>query len=240
MYDFIILGATFASAGLAHILEKRCLIIEESLQAGGEFYSALNFGKDYYSLVKNTESEKLKELFISKGVYGSDSFIYPYLSKADVLFGTSVLSIDSTDLGFLCSVHSVEGFETFEAKNIIDTRSNENISISKSFNLLFESKIIPENLGVEFEKAFMENHYVLKITVPLCYGYYEARKDAIKVIEKFTAEQKLIISASTFDYEVKPDYKQCSNGIISLPSKVFSNPVLSFDAGINVGKELSL
>ena len=43
MYDVIVLGATFAAAGIAQQHKEKCLVIERRAQAGYEFFGALDF-----------------------------------------------------------------------------------------------------------------------------------------------------------------------------------------------------
>ena len=59
MYETIILGATFAAAGIASRQKKKCLILEQSLQAGYEFFGALNYGTDYDVPLKTQEGQAL-------------------------------------------------------------------------------------------------------------------------------------------------------------------------------------
>ena len=234
MYDVIVLGATFTAAGIAHTFKKNCLILEQSFQAGSEFFGALQFGSGYDNKPKRNESAALQERFLDSDMYSWHTEIYPYLQQADILFGTQVSSIQKTDNGFLCVAYGVQGFYTYEAKQIIDTRSNEEISVSKTFNLLIESSETPVFSGVFFEKAGLENHYILHLPVPLSCGYPEARKMAQNVVRQFSETQKLILSASVFDYQIKADYPKKRDDILRLPSKAYNNPILAFEVGLEV------
>ncbi len=234
MYDVIVLGATFAAAGIAHKYKKNCLILEHGLQAGSEFFGALQFGSDYDKMPENKEAVALQESFASSNIYSCTAQIYPYLQEANVLFDTQFVSAQKTENGFLCVTHGVEGFCTYEAKRVIDTRSNAAISISKTFNLLIESKETPVFSGVHSEKTGMENHYVLRLPVPLSCGYTQARAAAQNIVQQFSETQKLILSASAFDYQIKADYPKTREGIFYLPSKAYENPILAFEAGLEV------
>ena len=46
MYEVIVLGATFAAAGIAEQCKHNCLILERRAQAGYEFFGALQFDVD--------------------------------------------------------------------------------------------------------------------------------------------------------------------------------------------------
>ncbi len=236
MYDLIILGATFAAAGIAQKYKKNCLILESTMQAGGEFFGALHFGSDFDKKPKNDESKPLWEKFRGGSVYGLEREIYPYFNEVDILFGIQLVSVQKGEKGFVCLAHGVEGFCTFEAKKVIDTRASEEISISKTFNLLIESREDPLFEGTDSYKVGFENHYVVRLPIPLSCGYAEAREKARSLIRKFSNAQKLILLAFFFDYQIKEEYPKTNDGILYLPSKAFENPLLAFDAGLEAEK----
>lgn len=239
MYDVIVLGATFAAAGIAHQYKETCLVVEHRTQAGYEFFGALHFGSGYDKNVKRKEALPLQQSFlqVNGDVYGCDAHIYPLLQEAHVLFGTQIVSVEKTDGGFLCVTHGVGGLCTYKARQVIDTRCNAEMCSSKTFNLLIESKEVPSFLDVRAEKAGKENHYVLRCPVPVSYGYAEARAAAQNVIRQFSETQKLILSAHEFDHQVKEGYPKTQDGILYLPSKAYENPVLAFEAGLGMGEE---
>lgn len=238
MYEVIVLGATFAAAGICHRYKEKCLVIERRAQAGYEFFGALHFGSGYDEEIKSREAQRLQKQFLQKnaGVYGCDAHIYPILGEAHVLFGTEVVSVEKADGGFLCVTHGVEGFRTYKAKRIIDTRCNAEMCICKTYNLLMESKEKPAYSNVYCERAGGENRYVLRCPVPLYCGYVEARRIAQNVIRCFSETQRLILSANEFDYQVKEGYPKTQGEILYLPSKVYENPVLAFEAGLCIGE----
>ena len=233
MYEVIVLGATFAAAGIAHTYKKNCLVLEQSMQAGGEFFGALCYGAGCDRPLYG-EAAKLQERFASSHIYSCDAEIYPYLQQADVLFDTQIVSVKKTEKGFLCTTWGVEGFCEYEARCVIDTRSSEKMSHSKTFNLLVESKETPAFSGMTIEKAGLEDHYVLRLPVALSCGYADARAAAKKIVAQFSETQKLLLSAWGFDYRVKGDYPKTENGILQLPSKMYADPVLAFGAGLEV------
>jgi UDP-galactopyranose mutase len=112
------LGATFAASGIAQQYNKKCLVIERRAQAGYEFFGALDF------TVEETE-------------------IYAHFKSCHILFCTDLVSVQNTDNQFACVTHGVQGFYTYYAKKVIDTRSNAEMSLSKTYNLLIDSKEIP-------------------------------------------------------------------------------------------------
>ena len=95
MYEVIVLGATFAAAGIAAQCKNNCLILERRAQAGYEFFGALQFGSDCESDLCESEAIALQQQFLQKAdAYDRSSLIYPYLQKSDVLFGVEVAAIE--------------------------------------------------------------------------------------------------------------------------------------------------
>lgn len=234
MYDIIVLGATFAAAGIAHRHRKKCLILESSLQAGNEFYGALNFGSDENQCPKAPEALALQNAFSDCDPYSRITKIYPFLRMADILFGIRPISVEKVEGGYECRAYGVEGFCTFCAKQIIDTRADAEISVSKTYNLLIESAGKPHFDGVECVRAGADHHYILRLCVPLSQGYTQARNLAHQLVLQFSEGQKLIFSASSFDYQVPKNHSAYRGEIRLLPSKAYANPILAFEAGLEV------
>ena len=215
MYDVIVLGATFASAGIARECKDRCLVIEQSAQAGGEFTSALSTDPN------------------------GGSHLYRCFEESEILFCTKLVSLEKIEEGFLCTTHGVNGFRTHKAKRVIDTRCNDAMCLSKTYNLLIESNEEPDNLKTPYTAGNRNHTYLLRCTVPLSCGYGQAREEAARVMERFSGTQRLIFSANAFDYQVKPGYPKTENGILYLPSKAYESPSLAFEAGVSFGKEVA-
>lgn len=210
MYEVIVLGATFAAAGIAHKYKEKCLVIERRAQAGYEFC----------------------------GEHPFDTPIYPYLKECHTDFCVEIGAVEKTDGGFLCVTHGVDGFRSYTAKKVVDTRCNAEMAISKTYNLLIESEETPCFSNTACEKTGTENRYVIRCAVPLFCGYAEARSIAQKVIQCFSESQRLILLADEFDYQVKEGYPKMQEGILYLPSKAYKNPSLAFEAGLAVGEVL--
>ena len=111
------------------------------------------------------------------------------------------------------------------------------MSLSKTYNLLIDSKEEPVFSNVQCKKANGENRYILYCPTPLFYGYAQARAAAQDIIMQFSETQRLILSANEFDYHIKEDYPKTQDGILYLPSKVYENPTLAFEAGLKIGEE---
>lgn len=238
MYETIVLGATFLAAGIAARQKKSCLIIEPTFQAGYEFFGALDFGTGYEDAPKTQEGAALHQQFFEEGVtpYMRNTYIYPILQESNVLFGTQVVAIEKQEEGFLCKVYSVDGYSSFFAKHIIDTRCNEGVSAAKTYNLLVESNAAPQIEGVEVRSTGIDRHYVLRCPVPLSCDHSQARAVAEETVRQFSEAQKLILLADEFDYQVKQAQPDAVNGICILPSKAYKNPVCAFEAGLGVQK----
>ena len=233
MLDVIVLGATFAAAGIAQKYKDTCLVLEHGTRAGYEFFGALNFGKGWETAPFREEATQLQGQLLS-GFYGGDRHIYPYFQESNILFQADVVSVEQVEDHFVCVTHGIDGFSSFEAKTVIDTRCRDGMCISKTYNLLVESSEIPVISGATAEKAPGENRYLLRCAVPADCSYPEARQVALGIMGKFTDGQKVILSADVFDYQVKAGYPKAENGIFCLPSKAYGNPVLAFQAGLEV------
>lgn len=240
MYDVIVLGATFAAAGIAAALQEKCLVIEPRTQAGYEFFGALSFGTNCQKApVRQAARDLQKALLPENGCpYGGDRLIYPYFEASHILFATRPVSTEQTEDGFLCTVHGVNGFCTYKAKTVVDTRSSDAISISKTYNLLIESEEPPALEGADIQPGGLDRHYLLSCPVPLSATFCDARSLAQKYIARFSETQKLILSANVFDYRVKPEFPKQSDGIHYLPSKLYEVPALAFEAGLAFAEEV--
>ena len=240
MYEVIVLGATFAAAGIAEQCKHNCLILERRAQAGYEFFGALQFDVDCESDLCESKAIALQQQFLQRtDAYDRSSLIYPYLQRSDVLFGVEIVVVEKTDSGFCCKTYGIDGFRSFEAKKVVDTRCSADISTSKYLNILIESEEPPVQLNTEFTKAKTDRHYILHCPIPLSWDYPQAREAAHEVIKQFSEMQKLILSANTFDYQVRKDYPKTEHDILYLPSKAYENPVLAFEAGLHIGKEMT-
>ncbi len=238
MYDVIVLGATFSAAGIAQVSEN-CLVLERRPQAGYEFISALNFGTDSDKELKSEEAKALQKIFKNRtSQFDISAPFYKLLEDKNVLLNTEIISVEKKDDYFVCITHGVSGYHTFEAKKIVDTRCNDSICNSKTYNILMDGDVSELSPDFNYEKVGFENNYVLRIPVSVDASYSEARKKAKDIIETLPETHRLVISADAFDYEVKKDYPKTENGIVYLPSKKFENPLLAFDKGVCLGKEL--
>ena len=241
MHEVIVLGATFAAAGIAARLKGSCLVLERRLQAGCEFFGALNFGSGYGKAVSGKEAQQLHRKFLQagNGYYGCDAYIYPYFHPDHTLFATEIVSIEKNCDVFQCVTHGVDGFRTFSARQVVDTRTHGKAVLSKTYNLLIRSDNPPCFAGISTEKAGMTDNYVLHCPVSPGCSFSEARAEAQKLLHRFSEDQRVILFANEFDYQIRPEALAVEDGIRYLPSKLFENPVLAFDAGLALGEEIA-
>ena len=241
MFDVIVFGATFAAAGIAEIHKEKCLVLEERSYAGYEFCGALQFGTE----LKKPEDEaaaRFYSLFMgaSPSNFGRETVLYPIFKGSRTIFGAKVVSAEKKGDHFTCTVCGVNGFSVYHAKRIVDTRCSKEQSLEKSYNLLVESKSTPCFEGVLCQRIEPGHRYILRCAVPLSCSFSEGRRIALEIIRRFSPEQKLILSANEFDYAVKEGFPKTEKEILLLPSKSCKNPVLAFEAGLKIGKEIKL
>ena len=212
MYEVIVLGATFAAAGIAQQYKEKCLVLERSARAGYEFFCAQGFLAD------------------------AGLSVYPYFRECHTVFCTEICEVTQNDGYFLCQTHGVDGFRTYKAKKLIDTRCKDAMCVSKTFDLLVESEEIPVFPNTTWEQTEWENRYVLRCEVPLDCSYTEARLLAGEVVRSFSENQRLILAADEFDYHVKADYPKTEGGCLYMPSKAYASPQQAFQAGAAAGE----
>ena len=236
MYEVIILGATFAAAGLAQHYKKDCLVIESSHQAGYEFCGTLqDYSGDAYAPRCDAASALQKTLLENPVIHGTHPAIYPYFRDCNILFGTQIVAIREENGISDCTVHGSRGFVTYRAKAVIDTRCSDAMSKSKTYNFLMESPTRPVFSGATCRETAKNGQYLVQCPVALDSDFTDARKAMYEVMKQFTPEQRLILSANVFDYQVRPGYPKMCGGILYLPSKGYQSPVEAMDMGLQMG-----
>lgn len=241
LYDVIVLGATFTAAGIAQKYKEKCLIVERSTLAGYEFLSALNFGTEYTQELKSDAAKNLLEIFKQRDAFNGDRIclydcatsFYRLLEGKNVLLNTEIISVEKSCEGFVCTVHSVSGYHTYKAKNIIDTRVHDDMYDTKTYNFSVDGvEDLIKIPNVICEKWGFEHNYVLRCSVLPESDFIDARKMVAEYIKNLPEGFKLLAMASDFDYNIKPEYPKCVDGIFYMPSKAYKNPILAFDAGV--------
>lgn len=245
MYDVIVLGATFAAAGIAGVRKEKCLILDSKPYAGHEFLSALHFGTAYETPLKTKEGQALYETFVEREALKDERIclfscaapFYQLLEGLPVLLNMQIVSVTKEAEGFTCIAHGISGYRSFKAKQVIDTRSIPERCSGKTYNFLVDGEgnvSLPQ--GVKQEKWGLPCHYVLRCPIPVDADYQEGRKAALSVIKGLPAGERLLLLADEFDYTVKGAYPKEENGITYLPSKAYQNPILAYEAGVCFAK----
>ena len=245
MYDVILLGATFAAAGIAQSYKEKCLILDSKPYAGYEFLSALHFGSDYDKPLKTEEGRLLFETFTKRQALEEDRIclfncaapFYQLLEGIPVLLNMQILSVKREEEGFTCIAHGVSGYRTLRAKKVIDTRCTPAMCSKKTYNFLVDGKgevTLPE--GVKQEKWGHVCHYVLRCPVPVDADYSDGRKAALNVLKTMPEGERLLLLADEFDCTVRGTYPKVEDGITYLPSKAYPNPILAYEAGVCFAK----
>lgn len=212
MYEVIVLGATFTAAGIASRLKENCLVIERRGDGGYEF-----FGGQFFADTENLS-------------------VYPFLKECHTVFCADVCSVQKTEKGFICETHGVDGFVSYEAKRVVDTRTTSAISLSKTYPLLIESKEKPSFAKADVRAVKGENRYVVELALPLDCGFSEARRSALEFVKGFSDNERLILLADEFNYTVKKGFMREEKGVLLLPSAAFQSPRLAFRAGEEAAK----
>ncbi|MBQ6708755.1 MAG: hypothetical protein IJM97_07400 [Clostridia bacterium] len=245
MYEVIVLGATFLSAGIAQTMGGSCLVLERRTQAFYEFTGALNFGTSYDKKLVSEEAENFRKIFEERNIFANDRVClfeisapsYKFFEGKNILFNTEIISIEKEENCFVCTTHGADGFNKFKAKRIVDTRVSDSMCDKKTYNILLHSDNGIDS-DSEIKKWGRENNFVMRCPVDLNDNYYQARQKAKEIIEKLPEDTKAVLLAESFDYQVKSDYPKIENSIVYMPSKAYENPLLSFDAGVCYGKEI--
>ncbi|MBR3942345.1 MAG: hypothetical protein IKJ55_03220 [Clostridia bacterium] len=240
-YEIIVLGATFAAAGIAQKYGDACLIAERSTCAGYEFLNALSFGTDYKNAPLSEEGKMLFKAFESKGAFQGDRIclydcaplLYKQLADKQVLLNTEIVSVKKTDSGFVCTLHGVSGYKTVTAKQVVDTRVHVETVQSKTLN--FSLDVEKEFSGIDgmlAEKWGFERNMVMRCPLEKNASFAEARNKILDAVLQLPEDIKLLSIADCFDYTLPETCETQADGMVYLPSKAYKNPVLAFDAGV--------
>lgn len=247
IYDKMILGATFAAAGLLTKSES-CLVIEPKSYAGYEFLGALHFGTDYDEPLSTKEAavlyEKLKEkdaIFHNRGcLFGCSSVLYSYFLNKDVLLNTNIVSIQQKQGKFCVTTWGVSGFRTFWAKTIVNTLCDDDNVLKKSFHAWIRPKEekgnTPEGFLADPLFGAFENTFIINLPIENGETYCSARQRLDAALKTELADFRLGLTADCFAAVPKTDGIWEKDGMIQMPSCGFKNPLLAFDAGVSFAK----
>ncbi len=244
-FDCIVLGATFAAAGLAAVLGPRCLILEEGPLAGYEFISALHFGDGYEAPLQSAAARELQTEFHQRGAFENGRIclldcagpLYRRLQDQKLLLNTAVAGVTKTEDGFSLLTHGVAGFRRWQARHIIDTRPQPQDITTKSLNALLT---VPEDAAPPPELALQRwghpGQLVLQCPVAADADEPQARAALNALLQQ--TPYRLALTAECFTHTVAAAGPFRRDGIIGLPSCAYRNPLLAYDAGVLYAEEV--
>lgn len=231
-YDLIILGATFAAAGMLAAAGERALVLEPRPDAGYEFIGALARARIPAPTLQSPQAQSLQAAFAARGVYerhGGDlaaaaPAFYAALTDKHVLLETEILSCEHGEEGWCVLAHGVNGYRRFHASRVVDTRLPE--------ELIREKSLAMRILTPEGERP-------VHLPVPPQADVLAARAAQRAYLQDLPADCRLLLTAECFTvHAAAPCPEEREDGIRLLPSALFDDPLLAYDAGVRLGGEL--
>lgn len=146
--DTIIYGATALALPIAYSFGERCLVVESGYSAGAEFADALVATPTGVSEPETRLAARLRRELLDAGILSADGRIHilalggllakHYLATGcHLLLGTIPVSQNLTSDGFAVELFNPEqGYLSYHAKTVIDTRVLGHMVFEKSFGLL--------------------------------------------------------------------------------------------------------
>lgn len=243
-YEVLVLGATFAAAGLAQVLGSRCLVADRRAQPGWEFLSALNFGTEYDRPLAAAAAQQLQQEWAQRGCFAADGRINLLdcgaslcrrLEGAQVLLNSEIAAVEKTPEGFVVTTHGTAGFRRWAARRVIDTRCPATKIAQKSYHALLHAEVpAPLPKSLQLERWGDEGDFVLKCPVPADASFAQARA-ALQA--QLPAGYRPVLTADAFACvpdEIPPE----EDGVEYLVSCGYANPLLAYDAGVRYGEEV--
>ena len=268
-YDLVIIGATSAALGIASEVRNRyrTLILNATSMVAYEFINAYKPGANWEKEPETEPARVLRERLVSENIIRSgNAHIYsagPVFYKAfralqaDILLETGLVSAEEKEGGYELSVYHVGGFQTVHAGCMIDTTEREAGIRRKSLNCLLVNKeksepfpaLSPEEAlsleGADFHPDGDEvlNSAIMKISAPAAASLQETRHKLIECWErrpKAVANWKIAAIGLCFDVTPSTGYREISKTHILLPSAWQDNPLSAVDAGVALGRSVSI
>lgn len=245
-YEVLVLGATFAAAGLAQVLGSRCLVVDRRAQPGWEFLGALNFGAGYDRPLACTAAQQLQQEWAQRGCFAANGRINLLdcgaslcrrLEGAQVLLNSAIAAVEKAPEGFVVTTHGTAGFRRWTARRVIDTRCPAAKIVQKSYHALLHTET-PELLqNMQLERWGDEGDFVLKCPVPPEASFAQARAALQAQLRQLPAGYRPVLTAGAFACvpdETPPE----EDGVEYLISCNYANPLLAYDAGVRYGEEV--
>lgn len=249
-YEVIVLGATFAAAGLAQALGERCLVTDRRGQPGWEFLNALHFGADYDRPLHTAAARELRREWEQRGCFAADGRIdlldggaalcrRLQENGAAVLLQSGTVAVEKTPSGFAVTTHGAAGYRTWLADRVIDTRCPAAGIARKSFHALLHADgpvLLPEDMITENWGG--EGDFVLKCPVAADAAWPQARAALAALLRRLPEGCRPVLTADAFACVPAAGLPDGADGAKALISCGYANPLLAFDAGVRYGEEV--
>lgn len=249
-YKIIVLGATFAAAGIASACGDDCLILERRPQAGYEVFNAINFGCNYESPLESLQAKQMYQQFVLKGAFSGGRIclfpcaeaLYRLLENKNVLLNMDILSVVRENGIFTVTACGVSGCRTFTADQVVDTRVHPHMVREKSLNLIINTdrEDAQPPTGVSGEKWGYPGDLLVKLPVPREWDYLQARKAVLDYVSALPERFRVVFVADCFCWTADGAFPEERDGIYYLPSVQFANPLVALDEGVRFAREVLL
>ena len=249
-YKIIVIGATFAAAGIVSACGDDCLVLERRPQAGYEVFNAINFGHSYETQLKSLQAKQMYQDFSQKGAFSGERIclfpcaevLYRLLENKNVLLNMDILSVVRENGIFTVTACGVSGCRTFTADRVVDTRVHPNMVREKSLNLIINTDregLLPP-AGVSDEKWGHPGDLLVKLPVSREWDYLQARKAVLDYVSTLPEAFRVVFVADCFCWTVDGTFPEEKDGICYLPSVWFANPLVALDEGVCFAREVLL
>lgn len=263
-YKVLVLGATFAAAGLAQALGEHCLVADRCGQPGWEFTGALQFGTAYETPLRTAAAEALRQEWEQSGCFAAGGRINLLDGSAalcrrlqacgsTVLLQSETVAIEKIPAGFAVTTHGAAGYRTWLAERVIDTRCPAAGIAHKSFHALLHTDAAPAQAIAAQVQAIAapvlppdiltenwggEGDFVLKCPVAADASWPQARAALAALLRRLPAGFRPVLTADAFACVPAADVPKTQDGVEMLISCGYANPLLAFDAGVLCGEEV--
>lgn len=233
--ETLIIGAGFYGMALAKTAENS-ILIDRGYRIGSEYSASLRVNSFSGSVRSEIGREFLNRLrcagFIndSGAIYSAPAayLLAEMMTEINAFFATELLSIEEIGTGYCATVFNSEGRQRIFADRIINSTSEyalqSGVECVKKLNVLLSE---PTEEHTEYD--CFTDCYVYGFGVGANENMIQARKRLYEYLSR--KESGAVFTADVFDYELPLTVKRAADGIYTVPSVGFGNPVSAVDAG---------